>query len=108
MSVTAPSCRVLFRLLSRGVASSGGPPGARHAPGLLPRCPVRGYYNTGKPRSPLPGAAARARVVDLRSDTVTRPGPGMRRAMAEAEVGDDVMGEDPTVNGESRSTACLR
>ena len=36
--------------------------------------------------------------VDLRSDTVTRPTPTMRRAMAEAEVGDDVYGEDPTVN----------
>ncbi len=38
------------------------------------------------------------RVIDLRSDTVTRPSPAMRRAMAEAEVGDDVYGEDPTVN----------
>ena len=37
-------------------------------------------------------------VLDLRSDTVTRPTPGMRKAMAEAEVGDDVYGEDPTVN----------
>jgi threonine aldolase len=37
-------------------------------------------------------------VVDLRSDTVTRPTPAMRRAMAEAEVGDDVYREDPTVN----------
>jgi threonine aldolase len=37
-------------------------------------------------------------VVDLRSDTVTRPTARMRRAMAEAEVGDDVYGEDPTVN----------
>ena len=36
--------------------------------------------------------------IDLRSDTVTRPTPGMRKAMAEAEVGDDVYGEDPTVN----------
>jgi len=36
--------------------------------------------------------------VDLRSDTVTRPSPAMRRAMAEAEVGDDVFGDDPTVN----------
>ena len=36
--------------------------------------------------------------VDLRSDTVTRPTPAMRRAMAEAEVGDDVYAEDPTVN----------
>ena len=39
-----------------------------------------------------------AATVDLRSDTVTRPTPAMRRAMAEAEVGDDVYGEDPTVN----------
>jgi len=37
-------------------------------------------------------------IVDLRSDTVTRPSPGMRRAMAEAELGDDVFGDDPTVN----------
>jgi threonine aldolase len=36
--------------------------------------------------------------IDLRSDTVTRPTPPMRKAMAEAEVGDDVYGEDPTVN----------
>ena len=36
-------------------------------------------------------------MIDLRSDTVTRPGEGMRRAMYEAEVGDDVFGEDPTV-----------
>ena len=39
-----------------------------------------------------------AAPVDLRSDTVTRPTPEMRRAMADAEVGDDVYGEDPTVN----------
>lgn len=38
------------------------------------------------------------RIIDLRSDTVTRPTPAMRKAMAEAEVGDDVYGEDPTVN----------
>src|SRR5438876_4228472 len=37
-------------------------------------------------------------VVDLRSDTVTRPTAEMRQAMATAEVGDDVYGEDPTVN----------
>ncbi|MGH9556327.1 MAG: threonine aldolase family protein, partial [Terriglobales bacterium] len=43
-------------------------------------------------------AAIRAAVVDLRSDTVTKPTPEMRRAMAEAEVGDDVYGEDPTIN----------
>ncbi|GAI93259.1 unnamed protein product, partial [marine sediment metagenome] len=38
------------------------------------------------------------RIVDLRSDTITKPTPSMRRAMADAEVGDDVFGEDPTVN----------
>jgi len=37
-------------------------------------------------------------LIDLRSDTVTRPTPAMRNAMAEAEVGDDVYGDDPTVN----------
>jgi threonine aldolase len=38
------------------------------------------------------------RIIDLRSDTVTKPTPAMRAVMAEAEVGDDVYGEDPTVN----------
>jgi threonine aldolase len=38
------------------------------------------------------------RIIDLRSDTVTKPTPEMRRAMMEAEVGDDVYGEDPTAN----------
>jgi threonine aldolase len=37
-------------------------------------------------------------MIDLRSDTVTRPSAGMRKVMAEAEVGDDVFGDDPTVN----------
>jgi threonine aldolase len=39
-----------------------------------------------------------AQLIDLRSDTVTRPTPEMRKAMAESEVGDDVFGDDPTVN----------
>ena len=38
------------------------------------------------------------KIIDLRSDTVTKPTPAMRAAMAEAEVGDDVYGEDPTIN----------
>ncbi|MEW6511501.1 MAG: low-specificity L-threonine aldolase [Bacteroidota bacterium] len=41
---------------------------------------------------------AEQQYIDLRSDTVTRPSPAMREAMAAAEVGDDVFGEDPTVN----------
>lgn len=47
------------------------------------------------------------RSIDLRSDTVTRPTPEMRRAMAEAEVGDDVYGEDPTVRRLEERTAEL-
>jgi threonine aldolase len=45
--------------------------------------------------------------IDLRSDTVTRPTPAMRRAMAEAEVGDDVYAEDPTVNRLQEAAARL-
>ena len=52
----------------------------------------RGGYQT-HPRYP-PGPMP---IIDLRSDTVTKPTPEMRRAMAEAEVGDDVFGDDPTV-----------
>lgn len=50
------------------------------------------------PTSSLKPDHKNAAMVDLRSDTVTKPTPEMRRAMAEAEVGDDVYGEDPTVN----------
>lgn len=46
-------------------------------------------------------------VVDLRSDTVTRPTPAMREAMARAEVGDDVFGDDPTVNALQARVAAL-
>jgi len=44
-------------------------------------------------------------MIDLRSDTVTQPTPAMRRAMAEAEVGDDVLGDDPTVQALERRVA---
>lgn len=60
--------------------------------------------------NPAPGAGLGARpdtTVDLRSDTVTKPGAGMRRAIADAEVGDDVYGDDPTVNELERRTAQL-
>lgn len=46
-------------------------------------------------------------TVDLRSDTISRPTPAMRQAMAEAEVGDDVYGEDPTINALEREVAEL-
>ena len=46
-------------------------------------------------------------MIDLRSDTVTRPTPGMRTAMQDAELGDDVYGEDPTVNALEHAAADL-
>ena len=46
-------------------------------------------------------------LIDLRSDTVTKPSPDMRKAMAEAEVGDDVYGDDPTVNALEEKAAEL-
>lgn len=46
-------------------------------------------------------------VIDLRSDTITRPTPAMREAMMRAEVGDDVYGEDPTVNRLQDTAAAL-
>src|SRR5258708_1678872 len=46
-------------------------------------------------------------VIDLRSDTVTKPTQGMRAAMAAAEVGDDVFHEDPTVNRLEERVAAL-
>jgi threonine aldolase len=54
-----------------------------------------------------PDLGGTSRTVDLRSDTVTRPTPGMRTAMAEAVVGDDVYGEDPAVNALEAEVAAL-
>src|SRR5690242_13864232 len=54
-----------------------------------------------QPRGPMP------EPIDLRSDTVTRPSADMRRAMAEAPVGDDQYGEDPTVNRLQEQVAAL-
>ena len=58
------------------------------------------YESTLTPKDTLSAEPhnAAAGTVDLRSDTVTKPTPAMRQAMASAEVGDDVYGEDPTVN----------
>ncbi|MGZ4551488.1 MAG: threonine aldolase family protein, partial [Blastococcus sp.] len=46
-------------------------------------------------------------LVDLRSDTVTKPTPAMRRVMAEAEVGDDVYGEDPSITALEERVAAM-
>lgn len=96
------SLRSLVRFLNRGVVSSDKP--LRAAVG---RDSARCYYDSKRPGSPSAAGAAHVRVVDLRSDTQTKPGAAMRRAMAEAEVGDDVVGEDPTVNGQSNTGATL-
>jgi threonine aldolase len=48
-----------------------------------------------------------SRIVDLRSDTVTRPTPGMREAMASAPLGDDVFGDDPSVNSLQEKIAAM-
>jgi threonine aldolase len=63
--------------------------------------------STGASTGAAQNAEQKTRVatVDLRSDTVTKPTPEMRRAMAEAEVGDDVYGEDPTINRLERRAA---
>ena len=66
--------------------------------------PARNRRRRSAPHRPRRAALQRSfpgvshPMIDLRSDTVTKPTPAMRRAMMEAEVGDDVYGEDPTVN----------
>ena len=76
------------RTLATSTSSSSTPPTAE--PEVLAR--------TTAPRAAGTVARMSDHVVDLRSDTVTRPSVAMREAMAAAEVGDDVVGEDPTVN----------
>ncbi|XP_062330225.1 threonine aldolase 1 isoform X2 [Osmerus eperlanus] len=88
------SARAVFRSVNRGVIA---PQQQLRIAGLR-KGTVRFYYGTAKPTDPAPAGSAPCRTVDLRSDTVTKPGAAMRQAMAEAEVGDDVFGEDPTIN----------
>lgn len=96
MFLTTFSCRILDKLLNRGFSSKLSVRDAAAA--VVGRSDARGYCNTWTPRYPA-GGAANARVVDLRSDAVAKPRPEIRRAMAEAEVGDDGLGEDPIVTG---------
>ncbi|XP_067672667.1 uncharacterized protein [Haliotis asinina] len=67
------------------------------------RIQVRSYNGS----TTLKPAKDGCHVVDLRSDTVTKPTAAMRQAMASAQVGDDVMGEDPTVNELQRRCSAL-
>ncbi len=54
-----------------------------------------------------PSSVSSNRIADFRSDTVTRPTEAMRKAMAEAVVGDDVFGDDPTVDALEKEAARL-
>ncbi|XP_010893799.1 threonine aldolase 1 [Esox lucius] len=89
------SARGLLQLVNRRAIIPQHP--HVYSVGLGQEGPSRLYYETAKPVN-TPVSDASIRTVDLRSDTVTKPGAAMRQAMAEAEVGDDVFGEDPTVN----------
>src|SRR5262249_51636119 len=73
---------------------------ARRDRGRRPQRPHRaaGAVPGRGPALPCRGTLAPVRPIDLRSDTVTRPTAAMREAMAHAPVGDDVYGEDPSVN----------
>src|SRR4051812_14836753 len=77
------------------------------ASALVPRVHSRSSGH-GRTSGPMPRhLGGNMRVVDLRSDTVTLPSPEMRRFMHDAEVGDDVYGEDPTVNTLQEKAAAL-
>ena len=86
--------------------ASGAVRAVRSARPTPPRSPPA----AGSPAGPLIGSPIIGRMpdrIDLRSDTVTLPSPPMRRAMADAEVGDDQYGEDPPSTGSRRrSRSC--
>lgn len=98
------SLRALLRCTQRWPLSAASTR-TRQARSLLGPDPVSFGYNSrnvanASNAAPDRSGSASVRTVDLRSDTVTSPGGAMRTAMAQADVGDDVFGEDPTVNGE--------
>lgn len=84
--------RILLRRPGRAAAAAAAAGGTD----FTRRC------TTWMSRSPSAGAGAGLagpRVVDLRSDAMSLPGPEMRQAMAQARCGDDLLKEDPVVNG---------
>ncbi|EDQ85088.1 uncharacterized protein MONBRDRAFT_29618 [Monosiga brevicollis MX1] len=87
-------------IIARGLALSGA-----RVPGGVRRRPVRRRYHLLSPTTANAGSADN--LIDLRSDTVTRPSQAMREAVLTAEVGDDVYGEDPTVTALERRAAQL-
>ncbi|KAL7869304.1 hypothetical protein AOLI_G00132920 [Acnodon oligacanthus] len=96
--MTSSALSVSVRSLLRCI--NGCPPSSRNVRRVLGVDPGRFYYDSAKAAADraVSSGSVSAHTVDLRSDTVTKPGTAMRRAMAEAEVGDDVFGEDPAVN----------
>ncbi len=103
---------ISWNQIKHGFDRNRNPAGSRNFAGFL-RIPGvdRVEFPEGTPREdfspsnpPVPTGET-MRIIDLRSDTVTRPTPSMRRAMAEAQVGDDVFGEDPTVNSLEKTAA---
>ena len=95
------------RAASRGGARGSGATRRRARRGRRSgdrRASTRAYAN---PSSSYASAVSTGPVIDLRSDTVTRPTPAMREAMARAEVGDDQFGEDPSINRLQERVAAL-
>src|SRR2546428_529566 len=90
-----PAAGVILRgegALAVGVVQEGGRPPVKSPEGL------EDDVARGGERSERSERASSTMSIELRSDTFTTPTPEMRRAMADAEVGDDEYGEDPTVN----------
>ena len=81
----------MFRLISQHASLLSSPARASSASIIAP------LASSLSPAAALFSSSSLS--VDLRSDTKTQPSPGQRRAMAEAVVGDDVMGEDPSERG---------
>ncbi|XP_034414490.1 probable low-specificity L-threonine aldolase 2 [Cyclopterus lumpus] len=107
MSLKTFSSRVLFKVvLSRGLVAWSKPLGPRDAAAAAVGCSsVRGYHNLKKPTYRGPGRAAHIRVVDLRSDAMSQPGPAMRQAMAKAVLEDDLMKGEETIRELGEITA---
>jgi len=92
MSLKTFSSRVLFKVLNHGLAAAA-----------VGCSSVRGYYILKKPTLRGPGRGAHIRVVDLRSDVMTQPGPALRQAMAKAALEDDLMKGEEKICGKSQS-----
>src|SRR6201995_2056939 len=70
----------------------------KHPPSSSTGARLRSHNGLSQRGEVMDGSISTSMGIDLRSDTVTRPTPAMRAAMAAAEVGDEVYGDDPTVN----------